>query len=160
MRCGYGSQRCQPQKQTSAEESKKAHDVTDSGSFLPPRRHTHLGLDCSSIGKPGATPGGQKCTGFRWCAPGAQAGIVIEATKSEHPQSARPRAESCLRSLPANPRWKRKSYLIAAVARLLSSAWWLAFGNAATSLVAYLRRHRPGRIWIVGAAIEPGCRRE
>ena len=44
------------------------------------------------------------------------------------------------------PAMERESYLIAAVAGLLSSAWWLAFGNAATSFAAYLRRHRPGRI--------------
>jgi hypothetical protein len=44
------------------------------------------------------------------------------------------------------PAMERESYLIAAIAGLLSSAWWLAFGNAATSFVTYLRRHRPRRI--------------
>jgi hypothetical protein len=44
------------------------------------------------------------------------------------------------------PAMERESYLIAEVAGLLSSTWWLAFGNTATSFVTYLRRHRPGRI--------------
>jgi hypothetical protein len=44
------------------------------------------------------------------------------------------------------PAMERESYVIAAVAGLLSSAWWLAFGNAATSFGTHLGRHRPRRI--------------